>query len=112
MKKNDLRTGMTLVNAKGEVMMVLLNNMLSTFSGDGRDTVMYEEGMWGELSSFNMNLTKDHTPGLDIVEVYKGSISSPFQKTDLIWKRAKVVEELTLSEVCKELGRDVKIVKG
>lgn len=48
--------------------------------------------------------------GFYISNIFRAYPSDTFKTPDWVWEREKT-EEMTLEEVCKELGRDIKIVK-
>ena len=102
------------------------------------DVVLYRNGETGIVNcSFNMIINKegynnfsDYSNDLtvatkwasnwDIIAVRRPRISSNCQFTafeykwgDLVYDRKEVkVEEMTLEEVCKALGKEIKIIKG
>lgn len=45
-----------------------------------------------------------------IANIFRESPSKPLKTPDWIWEREET-EEMTLEEVCQELGRNIKIVK-
>ena len=107
--KADLKTGDVILRRNGTVEIV--NRELGTFICDN--------GGWSDFD----DIKEDLTSGLkhdewDIIEVRR-----PQNKCDccfnvmnskcgtLIYKR-KEVEEMTLAEVCKLLGKEIKIIKG
>lgn len=72
---------------------------------------------YNDLESFNDDLTSQHGSDYDIVAVRR-----PIQKSDCVYsafavKRGKLiyerkeVEEMTLEQVCKLLGKEIKIIK-
>ena len=107
--KADLKTGDVILRRNGTVEIV--NRELGTFICDN--------GGWSDFD----DIKEDLTSGLkhdewDIIEVRR-----PQNKCDccfnvmnskcgtLIYKR-KEPEEMTLAEVCKLLGKEIKIIKG
>lgn len=48
--------------------------------------------------------------GFYISNIFRAYPSDTFKTPDWVWEREET-EEMTLEEVCKELGRDIKIVK-
>ena len=109
MKKSDLKSGMVTVNRKGDIAMVLID---SAAVGYNPDVLMYASASWGSLKDYNDNLLRRGDSLFDIMEVYKGSYVKPFQKDSLLWTREAPVQEMTLEEVCKQLGKNIKIIKG
>ena len=72
---------------------------------------------YNDLESFNDDLTSKHGSDYDIVAVRR-----PIQKSDCVYsafavKRGTLIyernepEEMTLAEVCKLLGKEIKIIK-
>lgn len=67
------------------------------------------------LSSYTSALTCSGIEAWDIVKVQRADYIHQFMKagwdkTPIIWERQETVE-MTLAEVCKALGKNVKIVK-
>lgn len=103
--KNDLRDGMIVEYVNGDLRVVLGNRLVGQ---DGHNT----------LDLYDDDLTILTAHGCNIVRVYKGNprfISELFNKEylTLIWERKEKPKpiEMTLEEICKELGREIKIVK-
>lgn len=79
-------------------------------------------GDWMSSSSYNDDLTckEDDYDEYDIIKVYaqnngeyiSGSVlqKNEIRNMNLIWER-KERRKMTVSEICKELGYDVEIVK-
>jgi len=112
MRKEDLRTGMVTEDKRGMFRLVW-GDALVGFNNDG--------GI--PFSNMNQDLTHNKNKLDNVVKVYQPSINGMggadinFYKDrieeycELIWERKSTTEELTLEQVCKELGRDIKIVK-
>jgi hypothetical protein len=88
MEKSDLRDGMVVELRSGKI-----------------DVIDHDERGYGTsevvcCGNFNDDLTHKKDRDCDIMKIY-----------ELVWRRDEV-EEMTLSQVCKELGRTIKIVKG
>lgn len=70
-----------------------------------------------KISDYNENIELDHVHSLDIINVYKptgdGNISKILDGKclELIASRPEDVKEMTLDQVCKELGYRIKIVE-
>lgn len=118
MKKSDLKTGMLVECRNGEVRLVLGATLLAAKTGGGIS-----------LDYINEDLTRKNGNKHDIVKVYSEPVQagglcadltwwvgSNFEKlldkSNLLWECKEQVEEMTLEEVCKLLGKDIKIVKG
>lgn len=88
MKKQDLKTGMTVILRDGSVGKVLLN----TSKGD---VIVFSDVSWMSLDSFNDNMKaiQKHLEELDILEVYDTQRASKYLEFDFIkyyspvWKR-------------------------
>lgn len=122
MKKQDLKTGTIVETRCGERATVLIDNVNTI------DAIVFNTSNWTDLSDFSEDLQwhkedknrTEHTLSVDIMKVYKpstpaGSIGQGYKDNysntlTLLWERAEA-EELTLEQICKELGRDIKIVK-
>jgi hypothetical protein len=108
MKKSDLKTGMLVVFRSGKEGVVLLGH----YDGIDNNIIwMFRTNTWTALKYVNEDLTNGLSIEHDVIEVYSTPVYNPTQKKYLLWEREKPVEELTLAEVCKELGREVKIIK-
>ena len=106
-----IETGMVLITKKhtGIVMDSEVLYFNEDGSGCGSNTIdsTIERGI---LEILKPNTPKSTNIGIDINKF----LSAEYLRTYFItvWKKKeKVVEELTLEQVCKELGRDIKIVK-
>lgn len=107
--KDDLRNGDFVIRRDGVKGVVVIDI----------DSIVCQNGNYVCFSSYNTNLVciNGSTPlqDLDIMKVYRGSKS--FTCCDslgvLMYDRDHVeVEEMTLEQVCKALGKNIKIVKG
>lgn len=121
MNIKDLKTGMRIITRNGDEYIVLKN--VKTPYGRVEDMYVLKDGGWMSSSSYNEDLTiKGKTnSNYDIMEVYAqnqgkyidGSVISTnnVKNMDLIWKRENIKKEMTISEIEKELGYSIKIVK-
>jgi hypothetical protein len=114
--KSDLRTGMLVENAEGNVYVVLLG----TQSGDiiGSST---EDGVWNTLDNFRDDLSSRHS-NLSIVRVverclgwsrnikHELPVMEWVRVGDKLLSKSDDVIEMTLGEVEEKLGMKVKIV--
>lgn len=69
---------------------------------------------WFYLKCYNDKLMNEMIPSLNIVKVYESNsytLNNLFSKENLvlIWERKEKVEEMTLEEICKALGKKIKI---
>lgn len=105
-KKEDLKTGDIILRRNGAVEVV--NRELETF--------ITPKG-WNDFDEMKEDLTSSKDSKYDIVAVRR-----PREKSDcqfkafeyrwgtLIYEREEEVEEMTLEEVCKLLGKEIKII--
>ena len=108
--KADLKPCMVVVRRNGEVCGVS-ENQLGMFLQNARGTCFCQ------ISDYGNDLIKSKDDyELDIMQVYglarlNNAIS--VENRPLLWERKEEpqVEEMTLSEVCKALGKNIKIVK-
>ena len=117
MKKSDLKTGM-LVEMGDKTTRLVLGNTLIGFDGS-------KGGI--NINNLTNDLRREGNTNDNIMQVY----SEPYCNTGLcasltywikekeykkystlLWERKPDVEEMTLEEVCKALGKNVKIIKG
>lgn len=108
--KADLKTGDVVKFENGNIGIV---------NGELRTIVMKD--VFCQLKSYNENLTCKHTDALnswDIVAVrrphtpYDCQFCAFEKKHGVLVYERKEVEEMTLEQVCKLLGKEIKIVKG
>lgn len=104
--KADLKTGDVVMQRNGLVQIVNCEHQMF-ITRDG----------WNDMNQVNPNLTNKAYEEFDIVAVRR-----PLKKSDcqfnafrdkmgtLVYER-KEVEEMTLAEVCRLLGKEIKIVK-
>lgn len=69
---------------------------------------------WFDLKSYDNNLMDKTLPKFNIVKIYKSNshtLNNLFSKENLvlIWERKEEAEEMTLDEICKALGKKIKI---
>ena len=128
MTKSDLKTGHIVEFRNGQLGLIAKDNCY------GQDAIIESERSWTQLKDFNENmiwcfqhemgfLAKRGSLGgsVDIMKVYKPSLPTGFlsrgkssgynDKLELIWERNDK-KEMTVSEIEKELGYSIKIVKG
>ena len=115
MKKSDLKTGMLVETREGELGLVMLNT-------EEGDSIVSDgsSGYWSPLDCYLENLTHFGSPEAlrkyDIVNVYGYSFSWTAANVSvgnrpLLWERQEVVE-MTHEEICKALGKEIKIIKN
>lgn len=113
MKKVDLKTGMLVKIKNGKYLKVTRDNVINKTTA----TVL-EGSNNGVMSwdSINEDLSTNSGNIYNIVKVFSPKSMSKIFSFDpkdhnLIWEKVEVVE-MTLEEVCKELGKDIKIVQN
>lgn len=104
MKKADLKTGMILELDDGEKAMVLLD----TDQGD-----IASGQTWFPLTSLDNDLYDSCNR---VMRIYQPESNREYAQKNwvqarLIWTRPEEVVEMTLAQVCKSLGKTVKIIK-
>lgn len=123
MTREDLKTGMIVELANGNLAMVM-GNAISTIHKEDK----YDGGC--PISDYNYDLVRrsdiNWDTGWDIVKVYKernrfsgASLHWRLRKEnthmllgELIWERYQdETEEMTLEQICEELGRNIVIIK-
>lgn len=106
--KKDLRNGDVVVHRNGQVGIII----------PVHNAIVYKDG-YNTISELLEDLTSSNpiSQRYDIMKVYRPIY--PFQcqfsvdcftRGELVYER-KEVEEMTLEEVCKALGKEIKIVK-
>ena len=117
MKKSDLKNGMILEFADGDLMVFLKDYECSYFKGK-KDIVVDMSGKssWNDLDSIDENTLKSKLGyvSLDIVKIYKPNhpycmYQKNYEKT-LIWDRDQL-KEYTIEELTKIVGHKFKIKK-
>lgn len=119
MTPKDLKTGHICKHRDGRLSMVTRNTC------ENEDNIIFASNNRTGLGTFNSDFTwfnneTEHEKGVAIIEVWE-----PFNVCDTIeiftsknmpidarkiWEKEKI-EEMTLSEICKELGRKIKIIE-
>lgn len=118
MKLSDLKTGMRIVLRNGQELIVLKD--VITPNGKKEDMYVKKDGGFMAASDYNDDMTrKSADKEWDITKVYEQNngkyldavvLSSDIEYFDLIWERTKA-KKMTVSEICKELGYEVEIIK-
>lgn len=108
--KADLQNGMIVEYACGRKRMVLNGNLLSMTSGHAPFTDFLDDlkCKWDA----DLNINKVYTCNTDCLT----GLPDVFDEHNLtlIWERKEKPEpvEMTIEEICKALGKEIKIVKG
>ena len=110
--KKDLKSGMLVQIRDGRYLKVITDNPIHkgtiTISMTGNNVM--SEGSVGN------NLKNNSGASYDIIRVYipktaKDIFNFSTEGHKLIWEEPKKIEEMSLAAVCRELGREIKIVK-
>lgn len=108
MELKDLQTGMVVETRLGKKYLII--NLDGKLCGIGTNCYMTLDGRHPHES----NMTWPYDSDLDIVKVFKPALGSfNFMLSDernRIWDREEV-RKMTVSEICKELGYKVEIVR-
>lgn len=109
-KKNDIKSGYVVELRDGSRLMAIRYNQ-ELFN----KIIIDEDGEWSHFDQFNNELTSKISSKYDIMKVY-GLSQYPYQALNispryrpLLWERKEPIE-MTMDEVCKALGKQVKIV--
>ena len=104
--KADLKTGDVILRKTGQVEIVIKEL-----------DVLVRPQFCNRLSDFNEDLTHSYLPNEDIIAVRRPKIPTDCQfsafkekRGTLIYEREEV-EEMTLAQVCKLLGKNIKIIQ-
>jgi hypothetical protein len=116
MKKSDLKSGMIIINRKGNKAIVLIDSDLGDVLGGG-DT---SNSTWQPLTNFNEDLTSTFFKTSDIMRIYKPcnnqvAGSFDFANLQLIWERKEEeILELTIDDIAEKFNvspENIKIKK-
>ena len=106
--KADLQNGMIVEYANGWKRMVLNGNLLGIKDGHASLTDFLDDlkCKWGQ----DLNINKVYICNTDALT----GLPDVFDKHNLtlIWERKPEPVEMTIEEICKALGKEIKIVKG
>lgn len=125
MTKQDLRSGMICKHRDGDFSMILLKGYET---GNSEDNLIFASNSRAGLDAFDNNFKwipyKNPIEDNDIIAIYSpGNVCKGFQIFEkhhsqiditnwkLLWSEPIQAEEMTLAEVCKALGKNIKIVK-
>ena len=119
MTKDDLKSGMIVVLRDGTKMMVL-TDCYTAYHGNQQFCLIDAGGFMNSDEYNNDLLDEDGSVDYDIMKVYCNSINSytynmnQLDESTLLWDRKckyKEPKEMTISEIEKQLGYSIKIVK-
>lgn len=108
MTKEDLKFGMVVQYRNDDLRMMMPTSSKAIFVG--------EDGSHGSLELYREDLTNTMSADCDIVKIYGlvkwsfDALTTNIRDRTLIWERKEEVE-MTMEEICKALGKTVKIVK-
>lgn len=126
MTKSELKTGMITRHRNGDYGLVVKDNCY------GEDAILFSSNNWTGLEEFdeetlewrlNAKNRTEYAKTVDIVEVFLPNLPCDMLNHDMkkptagfsgfrsIWKREDVVE-MTLEEICKTLGKNIKLVRS
>ena len=113
MKKKDLKSGMVVVDRKGQVGIILLGTSKGDLIGGGGE---WDDRQWKYLRNINDDLTCVDSKDADIIEVYGTEYNQIFGTFDLtqlhkIWERPVDQIELTIDEIAAKFDIPVELVK-
>lgn len=108
MELKDLKTGMVVETREGKKYLIV--NRDGELCGIGMNSYMTLNGEHPHKS----NMTWPNDSAVDIMKVFKPALrkfsSMLSDERNCIWKREEV-RKMTVSEICKELGYEVEIVR-
>ena len=115
MKKEDLKTGMVLEFGNGDRGLMLddeifLISKSSRKFGGSLSRSLIVQTTFKLREKIIVAVYVPNTPKNNNIGIRLGDFLFHSTWLDCVWKRGE--EELTLSQVCKELGREIKIIKG
>ena len=119
MTKSELKTGMVVTTKEGHKYRVYRNiaTEYNNVSDKGNDVLVGSLADWLRLENYNDNLTHKLYKEYDIMKVELVNHPYDFIKdldnvkiAETLWERQEV-KELTVAEISKLLGYEVKIVK-
>lgn len=110
MTKDKLKTGMILEFMDGRIVMVLLGTQNGDIvSGDTWFPLKYyTNSEMFENKANSASVKRVYQPGSNADFLYGKSLN--IRDAEIIWER-NFKKEMTLSEICKELGRKIKIIE-
>ena len=108
MEKSDLKTGMTVQFDNGTYALVMggaVTGLCGEYGGRKLNNLEFNtiNKIFKEGSNYD---------GSDLIwKIQSYKQVEKYFLGELLWERPPKVEELTLEQVCEELGREIKIVK-
>ena len=121
MKREDFKSGMILHFNCGRIGLLIdyeiffLNSKGDNFSGSqslaNYDSTTKRINSYKLIKVTNLVTPKSTNIGIDLPKLLSKNYETGY--TTLIWEKPiKPIEELTMAQICKELGREIKIKKG
>lgn len=108
--KSQLKTGDVLVRRNGEI-EIYIQEFSALIGANGRYRLA--DGICDDLTYIT-----PFSKQFDVVKVYRPSsayncdLKEGYLEGNLIYDRDSITVEMTIEEVCKALGKNIKIVKG
>ena len=116
MEIEDLRTGMLILTGEDELRMVVGNKTIKEYPRNG--TLLTKYTFKQSKDKYSIKKVFAEPIAKYIIDADRAYWLSNHKfldfdhcDTEIIWEPAKI-EEMTIEDVCKELGREIKIVKG
>lgn len=112
MELSDLKTGMVVELRDGNRYVVVANSAATLGMNIEKDDSTYFY-ISHSYNSYNKDFTHKENRMLDIVKISQIQMSDFVRivnESSPIWRRAKP-KQMTVSEICKQLGYEVEIVK-
>jgi len=120
MRKADLKTGMRIQYSNQTGNRIVIRDEEYNIHTNGGGLILSKSGGWLPLSSFTEDLEKSSDSlgakhRFTIMKVFAcPNLASMLEFEscgELLWEREPEAVEMTMEEVCKELGKNVKIKK-
>ena len=112
MKKEDLQPGQIVKFKAGNIGIMIGTTAVGTDEGTSSD-LMHDEciskGNYPITEVYTVNPSTELNAGLDFW--FKYDINNLLSECTLVWEASKPIEEMTLDQVCKALGREIKLIK-
>lgn len=120
LKKSDLKSGDMVELRNGQIYIFIKDAKRNQYDNPTDIFMGVNSYRCIPFSHYNDNLLNSKegksydimkmSDGFYISNIFRAYPSDTFKTPDWVWEREET-EEMTLEEVCKELGRDIKIVK-
>jgi hypothetical protein len=112
MKREDLQQGQIVKFKKGNLGIMVGSTALTLNGGVSTDLMNAECISKGSFPATQVyNIRPDAKLNADIAYFLDFPEHRILDYCKLVWEAPAPIEEMTLEQVCKELGRDIKIVR-